>query len=525
MDEALAGAASGSLLDQLGDGLSSSGIAAVLTDAGGGITWSNRAFDALVRDALPGPPSGALVDDLLTSAFDSDAPGTTGVVSPRDASDRFLRMLSAPWEGATLRLYVDCTVEIRGERERRRHELYLSRGVEESYDAILSIDTAGVIRYWNRGAERMFEYTADEVVGRPYVLLVPQDLREEGELERIEEILRQQGALRNFETVRLARGGRPVEVDLTVTVMRDSSGGLLGRSIIYRDISLRRHLQEQVQVNVGRLEAYKAELFDRLEELRLANQALRENQRRLIAMEKLSAIGEMAAKVAHEIRQPLVTIGGFSQTLLKDVEADPSRKRYLEIIRDEVRRLENIVAEILDYVKPEMRMESCDANEMVEGELLRHLPVIKSAGITVERRLGDGLPPVQVNRDQIHQVLTNLIINAVQAMKSQRSPWKEPAAPGQDRLTLSTEAGDNHVRVSIADTGPGIPEGHRQRIFESFFSTKPEGSGLGLAIAARIAALNHATLTFDSEEGGGTVFRLCLPTRRESSDDEDDLRG
>jgi len=525
MDDTLAGAASGSLLDQLGDGLSGSGVAAVLTDAGGGIIWANQAFERLAADAGLFPCMGLPIEDLLTPGHDAGAPGGAAIVTPRDASDRFLRTLRIPWREATLRIYVDCTEEIRSGRERRRRELYLSRAVEESYDAILSLDTGGTIRYWNRGAERMFEYAADEVIGRPYDLLVPRDLSEEGELERIEEILKQQGALRNFETVRLARGGRPVEVDLTVTVMRDPEGGVLGRSVIYRDISLRRHLQEQVQMNVERLEAYKSELFDRLEELRLANQALKENQRRLIAMEKLSAIGEMAAKVAHEIRQPLVTIGGFSQTLLKGANTGQPQTRYLEIIRDEVLRLENIVAGILDYVKPATRTESCDVNEMVESELMRHLQVVRSAGITLEKRLEAGLPSVEINRDQIHQVLTNLIINAVQAMKSRRSPWREPAAPGADRLTLTTRAGENHVRVSVADTGPGIPESHRQRVFESFFSTKPEGSGLGLAIAARIAAQNRATLTFDSQEGQGTTFHLCLPIRREPVDDEDNPGG
>ena len=118
------------------------------------------------------------------------------------------------------------------------------------------------------------------------------------------------------------------------------------------------------------------------------------------------------------------------------------------------------------------------------------------------------------NRYQIHQVLTNLIVNAIQAMQTAPSTAK--------LLKVATGPGENHVWISVADTGPGIPERHRDRVFKPFFTTKPAGSGLGLAISAQIVAQHRATLTYDSQEGAGTTFHLRLPIRREDTGDEDD---
>src|SRR5262249_54625101 len=164
-------------------------------------------------------------------------------------------------------------------------------------------------------------------------------------------------------------------------------------------------------------------------------------QEKIIAMEKLSAIGEMAAKVAHEIRTPLVTIGGFSRTLWKSMPEDAPQREYLEIIREEVRRLERFVSEILEYVKPvKIETQPCAVNAIVEGALRSHEEEMRRVGIELIRRLADGLPPAQIDRYQIHQVLTNLILNAIQSME--HSPVQAR------RLTVTTEAGDHHVRIS-----------------------------------------------------------------------------
>jgi PAS domain S-box-containing protein len=510
-------------LSALGGGLAASGVPALLAGADDKILWANEAALELAAAGAtgahggPAELTGSRVADHVSRVEEK---ATSIIVTPRLWPGRFFRRLDVPCgnDGTSLVLLLECTEEILQDRASREREVYLSRAAEDSMDAIVSLDTLGRIRYWNHGAERMFGYTAGEVLDQPYEMLVPEEMKKEGELDRIVEILDRQGVLRNFETVRVARGGRFVEVDLTVTRLRDEEGTILGRSVIYRDISMRHRLEAEVQENLQRLEALKLELSLRVGQLRQANVTLRRNQRRLIAMEKLSAIGEMAARLAHEVRTPLVTIGGFSHTLTRTMPAEDPRRRYVEIIREEVKRLENIVSEILDYVKPgEIATEECDANTMVEEALKTHVETMQAAGIALTRELAGELPSVVANRYQIHQVLTNLIMNAIQAMQT--------ASSASRLLKVATGPGENHVWISVADTGPGIPERHRDRVFKPFFTTKPAGSGLGLAISAQIVTQHRATLTFESQEGTGTTFHLRLPIRREEPGDEDDPRG
>ena len=511
--ETVQGDESVSTLGVLGASLAASQVGAALAGPGGRIRWANQRLLDLAIDCGMDGLTGRSLDDLL------DVTEDLGVLALKPHLTRFFRHIEAPIKdlagaGQTvLHLVVECTDDALREKERKQREVQLSRAADDSMDAIVSLDTDGRIRYWNKGAERMFGYSIAEVLGRPYDLLVPDDLKQEGELDRIAEILTHQGVLRNFETFRLTRAGHRVEVDITVTQLSKSSGAVLGRSVIYRDISLRRRLESELRENLARLEAFKIELSRKLDELRAANLKLRRNQERLIAMEKLSAIGEMAAKVAHEIRTPLVTIGGFSNTLWKSMPEDAPQRQYLEIIREEVRRLEKIVSEILEYVKPvKLETKACDVNTMVEDALRPFLEQMIQQEVDLARRLLPGLPAAQVDKFQMHQVLTNLIANAIQALE---------LVPRQARrLVLTTSPGDNHVKISVADTGPGIPERHRERIFRPFFTTKPTGSGLGLAISAQLVVQHQATLTFESVEGAGTTFHLGLPVALPDNKDE-----
>jgi PAS domain S-box-containing protein len=376
---------------------------------------------------------------------------------------------------------------------RREREIYLERALMDSADAFVSLDDAGRIRGWNGGACSMFGYTQDEVYGRPYdELLVPRAQRESGDLERIETLMERDGFVRGYETVRLSRDGRTIPVELTITRLFDGDERPAGRSVIYRDISERHRLETALRKTV--------------EELKEANLNIRRNQERLLALEKLSAIGEMSARVAHEIRTPLVTIGGFANTLLREIpESSPSR-RYLEIIREEVRRLESIVSEMLEYIRPPRTdLEKCDLNEILLASVRPFAADLVERHVEAVWKLQEVLPDVPANRFQIQQVFSNLIQNAVQAM------------PDGGTLTVATATGTNNVKVTVSDTGIGIPEQNRRQIFRPFFTTKATGSGLGLAIASQIVAHHNGTMSFETAEGRGTTFEIRLPLSREDS--------
>jgi PAS domain S-box-containing protein len=485
-------------VEAVGESLASAGVAVFIAGSFGEFLWIN----AVLAEAIQGMP-GRSLDDVLEGGWGTRGaaaspwprPGVARVVRLKGRPPRYYSMLTSPWSRESrLGILVECTDRELKEAERAERDLFLTRAAQDSADAFVSLDDAGRIRQWNDGARLMFDFGAEEVLGRPYDdLLVPVDVRESGDLRRIDERMARDGFVRGYETVRMARGGRLIPVELTVTRLVDDSGRAAGRSVIYRDISERIRLE--------------AALRNTVEELKESNRNSRRNQEKLIALEKLSAIGEMSARVAHEIRTPLVTIGGFANTLLREAPAESPQRQYLEIIREEVRRLEAIVSEILEYVRPPRTdFEMCDLNETVRQALRPFEEVMAARGVTTAWRLTDGLPHVKVNRYQIHQVFSNLIQNASQAM------------PDGGTLTVTTDTGTNHVKVLISDTGVGIPARDHPRIFKPFYTTKPSGSGLGLAIASQIVAQHSGTISFDSAEGHGTTFEVRLPLNMETSE-------
>jgi PAS domain S-box-containing protein len=468
------------------------GLGVFVASGAGPIVWANERLEGALRRAPERTASG-----LLDGGGEPWPPaGEERVLAARRGPPRLYTVLVLPGAGAGPEGPLGILIERAGPSEdpsRRERAIYLEQAVMDSADAFVSLDNEGRIRRWNDGARLTFGYEPGDVVGRAYdEVLVPPALREAGDLDRIEAVMAREGFVRGYETERLARDGRSIPVELTVTRLFDEAGRPAGRSVIYRDVSARRRLEAELRCTV--------------DELKEANQNIRRNQERLLALEKLSAVGEMSARVAHEIRTPLVTIGGFAGALLRETPADAPSRRYLEIIREEVRRLEAIVSELLEYVRPpRIDVEPCDANEIVQSSLRPFEEEAASAGIDVRLRLDASLPPVPANRYQMLQVLSNLIQNAVQAM------------PRGGVLGLATEAGSNHVRITVADSGVGIPERHRRQIFKPFFTTKASGSGLGLAIAAQIVAQHSGTMSFESTEGRGTTFEIRLPLSREAA--------
>ncbi|MBI3448768.1 MAG: PAS domain S-box protein [Acidobacteria bacterium] len=486
-------------VEAIGESLAAAGIALFVAGRRGELQFVNAAL----AEALHAIPARTL-DDIFAGGWGTrGAPGRPGWPRPgverlvrlNGEPPRFFSLVTAPWPGdRRLGILVECTERVRKDAARLERDLYLTRAAEDSADAFVSLDNDGTIRQWNDGARLMFGYLAAEALGKPYdALLVPQDVRERGDIARIDHLMARDGFVRGYETVRMAKGGKPIPVELTVTPLADESGRAAGRSVIYRDISERMRLEAALRKTV--------------DELKEANGNIRRNQERLIALEKLSAIGEMSARVAHEIRTPLVTIGGFANTLMRETPPESPQRQYLEIIREEVRRLEAIVSEILEYVRPPRTdYEPCDLNDVVRQSLRPFEGGLGEKHVALVLRLMDDLPAIKASRYQIHQVFTNLIQNAVQAM------------PEGGTLTLTTTGGTNHVSVRVSDTGCGIPASDHRRIFKPFYTTKPSGSGLGLAITSQIVVQHNGTIGFESAEGKGTTFDVRLPLDRETAE-------
>ena len=215
---------------------------------------------------------------------------------------------------------------------------------------------------------------------------------------------------------------------------------------------------------------------------------------------RLAAVGQLAASVAHEINNPLYATRNALFLLEGDLPEDLRQSPFLDIARSELTRIANIVQRMRDFYRPSRgRMEPHDFNKLVEETLTVASLNLRQTNIQVIFTPAVDMPPVVCDADQLRQVFLNLMLNAIEAM------------PDGGTFTVRTIAGSTVALVEIQDTGIGIPEAIRARLFEPFFTNKPQGTGLGLSISAHIVTQHGGQIEVESEEGRGSVFRVVLP--------------
>ena len=240
----------------------------------------------------------------------------------------------------------------------------------------------------------------------------------------------------------------------------------------------------------------------RAQELEEAYRQLEAAQEQTLRAESLATIGEMTAIVAHEIRNPLSTIGGFANLMLRQADDRLKVQRNARIIFDEVMRLEAIVNGLLTFTRPgQPRFRWCRPHDLLSETLEMIENKLDVGDVEIEMTCPEQLPQIFVDIGQVRQVLDNLCRNALDAMA------------GNGRLTIEGSPGDGGtVVISVSDTGAGISPEDLERIFDTFFTTKETGMGLGLALSQKIAQDHGAELKVESEEGVGTRFSLIFPT-------------
>lgn len=257
-------------------------------------------------------------------------------------------------------------------------------------------------------------------------------------------------------------------------------------------------------------------IFRDLSDLR----AIRAEARR---KDRLAAIGELAAGVAHEIRNPLFGISSVAQILLTEVKFDPVHQELLAAMQAEIKRLNVLVEDLLHYSRPSKLQRTPQALEQIWDEILGLArEEIAGAKVQVIRDIGDGLPKVPADGDKLRQVFLNLLKNAIQAtppggrltIRLQRAPRGALPASVQHSLELQAGAGEpsrEYLVSVVADTGVGIPAADLDRVFDLFFTTKSTGSGLGLAICRRIVEDHGGAIGIESTEQVGTTVTVALP--------------
>ena len=255
----------------------------------------------------------------------------------------------------------------------------------------------------------------------------------------------------------------------------------------------------QLFANQAGMAVENSMLYNRIE---YAHSNLRDARERLVHGERLAAIGEMAANLAHELKNPLITIGGFAGRLLKGLPGESREHQYADTIVREVGRLEKMLADILAFSsKPTICFAACDLGEILLDCIENCAATIEDRGIKLDASISCGSWRILGDAYQIKQVFLNLILNACDAM------------PDGGRLTVSLSEApheNSSVMLSIEDTGGGIAPEMLSQIFNPFFTTKCHGTGLGLAIANRIVLNHYGTIRADNTESGA-LFSVTLP--------------
>jgi two-component system, NtrC family, sensor histidine kinase HydH len=239
------------------------------------------------------------------------------------------------------------------------------------------------------------------------------------------------------------------------------------------------------------------------DELEKANKQLREAEAQVRRTERLAALGQLSAGLAHEIRNPLSTIKGSAEVLLKNVDANGAVAHELAgFISTEVDRTNALVTRFLDFARPlVLRLDKTDITEVIDeavAQVEKHTPPLE---VSIYKNYSPDIPPFLVDRQLIERVLYNLILNAAQA------------SPSEGSITVKTRQVGDTVEISVIDRGSGIAAKDRESIFNPFFTTKSSGVGLGLAIVSKIIDEHGGQITVESEPGAGSVFHVFLPFR------------
>ena len=274
-----------------------------------------------------------------------------------------------------------------------------------------------------------------------------------------------------------------------------------------------RSLERKVRERTARLRESEKRYRELFQETRRAYEELKETQEKLIRSERLAAIGELAAQIAHEIRNPLGAISNSVGVLRRDLDLHGDDRRLLEVVNDESQRLEDIVADFLRFARPRPIHKMPEQVTDILDDLLLLLSQEQSGKneIRIEKEYELDLPKVLLDSAQTREALWNLLVNAAEAMPQ----------GGEIRVEVRRSAkGGDFLEIVVADTGKGILASERDKIFEPFHTTKADGTGLGLAIVHRVVEAHVGEVEVESTEGQGSAFRLRFPMNLESSSDE-----
>lgn len=404
--------------------------------------WLIRPFREILRR----------VDEIAQGRFD-------GPIAVRSRDELGLLSAHVNTMASSLHMYTgklnDTAEELRDTKE------FLESFVGHTSDAIHVTDLEGRITWINQAFETMFGWRGEEVIGRTLGHVTEDTRQEYDDIRR--RIVRGE-SVANHETIRLTKSGHSVDVSITVSPIRDAGGNITAVAEIARNITLRKHAEEAVRRS-----------------------------------EKLSVIGQLAAGVAHEIRNPLTTVKGFVQLQRQTGKLVESQ---LDVILSELDRINLIVSEFLVLAKPQaVPYQSADPKTLLSDVVLLLSPLAHLSDVRIDLQTDAHIPEMKCDPNQLKQVFINVLKNGVEAMPDGGTIFVE--------LRYLPE--EERILIVIRDQGCGIPEEHMPHLGEPFFTSKSAGNGLGLMVSQRIIANHKGNLIISSQPGVGTEVEIRLP--------------
>ncbi len=364
--------------------------------------------------------------------------------------DSYFEISAYPWdEGLTV-----CIRDITDKKKHQEKIAELAAVVEHSNDAIITVNTEFIIITWNKTAESIYGYAAAEVIGQSVEILMPPDRK--NDISHLYRSALNGKNIANYETARLDKSGKTVNVSLSVFPLRDEAGAIYGFSTIARDIT--------------RLKRYEEEMAK---------------------MERLNLIGQMSASLAHEVRNPLTTVKGFLQLLATD-ETNDTKREYFNLMVEEIDRAAGIINEFLALA----RDKAITRERLNLNFLVRHLvPLLQASAFAMKQTITVDLteiPDLDLDGKEIRQLLLNLVRNGLEAM------------PAGGELVIRTYWQNGEVGLEVQDQGQGIPLDILPNIGNPFVTSKDKGTGLGLAVCYSIADRHQARVDLLTGPGGTT---------------------
>jgi PAS domain S-box-containing protein len=348
---------------------------------------------------------------------------------------------------------------------------YLENVLENIGNGLIAVDWSGTITTFNSAAERLTGISAGEALGKkadevldPAISGLIVQAMETAEAKSKVELELQAG-----EAVRF--------VSCSTAVVEAPESGRRGAILVMSDVT-----------QVKELEREKSQI------------------------ERLASLGQVAAGIAHEIKNPLVSIKTFAELLPEKYENPEFRLDFSRIVSQEIERINNLVTELLSFTRSSrLQCEEVDAEALMDEVLLLLSPQMDRQNVRVKRQYDPGVRPLWADKNQLKQAFLNVCLNGIQAM----------TGGGELRISILAESGRDHtgkdiapggkVKIVVEDTGVGISAKEKDRVFDPFFTTKPEGVGIGLSISHKIVVDHGGTIQIRSRQGEGATFEICLP--------------